>query len=432
MALHVDTGCADFTPTSLENVYAQQLAELAAASTRAFRRPRRIARTASCGATGRRQPQVELSARDQARHELLLLAARTGLRDRPGFFTGSGMPMRFAASDGTLIDVYQAATQMTDESSQSYPFTIDALLDGALGPNGYYGAFTANMHTDSATSPDSDAIIAAATARGVPVVSARQMLEWVDGRNASSFGSISWGGNTLNFTICAAAGSDGLRAMVPMDARSGAPHRDHARRHPDHVQHARRSRAWTTRSSPLRRASIRRCMRSTRRRRSSRTSSPRRSRWSRDDHVDDGRGIRLSGVLRDSPGSLTLSASNGASVTSHSVDLTGLAAGTTYFFRVRWTDAAGNTAVSPPAIGSASELRDAASGADRYDGDRLRGRTARRGSYIGQTGDGEVLLTPTVGSEFSGSACPSGWFATPWQSGGSATVGGGSSRSTVR
>ena len=62
-------------------------------------------------------------------------------------FTGSGMPMRFADVDGTMIDVYQATTQMTDESEQSYPSTIDTLLDNALGPEGYYGAFTANMHT---------------------------------------------------------------------------------------------------------------------------------------------------------------------------------------------------------------------------------------------------------------------------------------------
>ncbi len=55
------------------------------------------------------------------------------VQDRPGMFTGSGMPMRFADLDGTMIDVYQVATQMTDESGQSYPFTIDALLDNALG-----------------------------------------------------------------------------------------------------------------------------------------------------------------------------------------------------------------------------------------------------------------------------------------------------------
>ncbi len=31
-------------------------------------------------------------------------------------FTGSGIPMRFADLDGSLIDVYQATTQITDES----------------------------------------------------------------------------------------------------------------------------------------------------------------------------------------------------------------------------------------------------------------------------------------------------------------------------
>ena len=69
-------------------------------------------------------------------------------------------------------------------------------------------------------------------------MSARQMLEWVDGRNGSSFGSISWGGNTLNFTIVPASGSDGLRAMVPMDAAPGRLIGDHAERNTDHVLHA--------------------------------------------------------------------------------------------------------------------------------------------------------------------------------------------------
>ena len=42
--------------------------------------------------------------------------------------TGSGMPMRFADLDGTRIDVYQAATQMTDESGQTYSPNIDTLV----------------------------------------------------------------------------------------------------------------------------------------------------------------------------------------------------------------------------------------------------------------------------------------------------------------
>jgi hypothetical protein len=142
--------------------------------------------------------------------------------DNPGMFTGSGFPMRFAGLDGSAIDSYQAATQMTDESFQPYPATLDALLDGALGPQGYYGVFTANMHTDADQSSGADAIVGAAQARGVPVISARQLLTWLDGRNSSSFGSLAWAGNTLSFSLTAGAGSRGLQALVPTRSASGA------------------------------------------------------------------------------------------------------------------------------------------------------------------------------------------------------------------
>ena len=51
------------------------------------------------------------------------------------------------------------------------------------------------MHTDDADHPGADAIVAAAQARGVPVVSAAQMLDWLDGRNGSSFGDLSYDGD---------------------------------------------------------------------------------------------------------------------------------------------------------------------------------------------------------------------------------------------
>ena len=70
-----------------------------------------------------------------------------------------------------MIDVYQATTQMTDESGQSYPFTPNTLLDNALGPLGYYGAFTVNMHTDNATDlRERRSCIGSAQAHGVPMV----------------------------------------------------------------------------------------------------------------------------------------------------------------------------------------------------------------------------------------------------------------------
>ena len=142
--------------------------------------------------------------------------------DRPGFFTGSGFPMRFAETDGSLIDVYQAATQLTDESGQSVASEARVLLDNAIGPAGFYGVVTANMHTDEPDSPDADALIAVAQSRGVPIVSARQMLTWLDGRNTSSFQGLAFAGGRLTFSVAQGGGATGLQAMLPASGPTGA------------------------------------------------------------------------------------------------------------------------------------------------------------------------------------------------------------------
>jgi hypothetical protein len=130
--------------------------------------------------------------------------------------------MRFADTDGSLIDIYQQNTNITDESNPPLPATIDTLLDNALGPLGYYGTFGINMHTDyAAASAGEDAIVASAQARGVPVISYKQLLTWVDGRNASSFRNLDWSAGTLRFTVSAGAGADGLQAMLPVQGPSG-------------------------------------------------------------------------------------------------------------------------------------------------------------------------------------------------------------------
>ena len=66
---------------------------------------------------------------------------------------------------------------MTDESGIDVALHIDTLLDNATGPDGYYGVFTANMHTDTDDNPGADAIVAAAhvarRARGLGDADAR-------------------------------------------------------------------------------------------------------------------------------------------------------------------------------------------------------------------------------------------------------------------
>jgi len=47
------------------------------------------------------------------------------------------------------------------------------------------------------------------------------------------------------------------------------------------------------------------------------------------------------------------------------------------------------------------------------------------GTYLTQTGNGEVTLSPVVATEFSGNLIPTGWTATPWGASGTAVVANG-------
>lgn len=219
IAVHVNTSCADWNATTLQNFFATQLADFAAKYT-----------TLDAPATNRTHciawsdwaTQAKVSQQNGIRLDTnYYYWPGSWLLDRPGYMTGSGLPMRFADLDGTGIDVYQAATQMTDESGQTYSTNINTLLDNAIGTKGYYGVITANMHTDSSSHSGSDAIVSSALSRSVPVVTARQMLTWLDGRNGSKFGAITWSGNTLSFTVTAAAGANGLRGLIPATTSAG-------------------------------------------------------------------------------------------------------------------------------------------------------------------------------------------------------------------
>src|SRR5207247_1781256 len=56
---------------------------------------------------------------------------------------------------------------------------------------------------------------------GGPVVSAKQMLAWLDGRNGSSFGEVRWSANALSFSIAVGAGARNLRALLPFHSAVG-------------------------------------------------------------------------------------------------------------------------------------------------------------------------------------------------------------------
>jgi hypothetical protein len=222
VSIHVDTGCTDpWTPQNLPSYYSNQLSAWKARYT-SLEAPTTHRTHCLAWSDWATQPKVELQ--NGIRLDTNYYYWPPGwVNDRPGMFTGSGMPMRFADVDGKMIDVYQATTQLTDESGQNIPLHIRALLDKALGPESYYGAFTANMHTDRDDHSDARAIVNEAKSRGVPVVTARQMLEWLDARNGSSFENLNWNANTneLSFSVSRAAGANGLQAMLPTDSEGG-------------------------------------------------------------------------------------------------------------------------------------------------------------------------------------------------------------------
>jgi len=217
---HVDSfpTCSNWTTSTLSSAYTTLLASFAAQFP-SLTAPQTHRMHCVSWSDYDSQAQVELSYGIRL-DTTYYYWPNTWINDRPGLFTGSGMPMRYADRNGNLLDIYQAVTQMTDESGQSYPLHINTLLDNALSGSGYYGVFTANMHNDGSSypGPGANQIVASAQARGVPVVSALQMLRWLDGRNGSSFNSLFWSGNSLTFTLTPGANATNLQAMLPANA----------------------------------------------------------------------------------------------------------------------------------------------------------------------------------------------------------------------
>jgi hypothetical protein len=99
-----------------------------------------------------------------------------------------------------------------NENGVSYPAGIEAMLDRALGPDQFFGVF--GTHYDY-TDAFADQLLETAKARKVALISAQQLLTWLDGRNSSSFSKIAWEHNVLTFDVSVSLGAEGLYGMLP-------------------------------------------------------------------------------------------------------------------------------------------------------------------------------------------------------------------------
>lgn len=425
VGVHVNTNCSNWTPATLSNFYATDLANFAAnfpnINSPATHRTHCIAW--SDFAT---QPQVELANGIRLDVNYYYWPA-AWILDRPGMFTGSGLPMRFAQTDGTLIDCFQVATQMTDESGQNYPAHHEQLIDKATGPEGYYGVFCANFHTDRESSRTlATNLINYAKTKNVPVVSAKQMLNWLDGRNGSSFGAITWAGNNLNFNVAVGAGANNLRGMVPIVSavgsllsitRDGNPvsYTPEVIKGLNYAFFPADAGAYVASYGVDINPPVITNIVATPNANGTATIT-----WTTDEPADS----RVDYGLDPDP--LTLNMSDASLVTSHTITLGGLLPGTTYYFRVTSADALSNSATqpAPPAaalsfsmpVGPCAEDQTAANfGLGTVDANTL----------VALQGDGAVVLNPVLNEEFSGNAIPAGWTEGLFNPG-ATTVSGGS------
>jgi hypothetical protein len=423
LALHLTTGCANYTPMSLAADLNSQLAAFASAwpSVSAPVSNRTHCTAWSDWAT---QPKLERQHGIRFDTNYYYVGPPEWMTDiGPGLMTGSGFPQRFADLDGSMIDVYQAMTQVTDEAQTWLPTTpqmhsiLDGALDNALGSKGYYGVFTAILHSDLGDHTALNDMVSEALDRDVPVVTSEQMLDWLDGRNGSSFSNIAYDGSHLTFAVVTNDKARGIEAMLPVQSAGGPLSR---------LTRGGQPVSWTHRTVKGIDYAVFKA-----------TAGDYEATYSADTRAPDITGVSAGadGENRatitwttDEPSTslvsygrtATLGSEGSASalVSSHSVELTGLTPGTTYSYRVESADAGGNLAQSAIATFTTPP------------GDLIDSRTSDfaggtvAGTYAGGTladTDGEVQLQPTIGEEFEGSGLPTGWTTNAWNLGGNVT-----------
>lgn len=159
--------------------------------------------------------------------------ALRGTLGRLGHLNGSAMPMKFASSAGATLDVYQLVSDMDYEyfpsgtTKAAMRQAIGGLLARSTGPNEFWGFLGTHYdYSGGAEALFRDGLLEEVAARSgagqrhIPLISAKQLLSWLDLRDGSTFQSTRFNGTMLTFSLVLKAGvpNPGLEAMVPQRA----------------------------------------------------------------------------------------------------------------------------------------------------------------------------------------------------------------------
>ena len=213
LGAHVSTACADWTEESLDTAFVRSMLE--------FHRNH----PTLPGQTGHRLHCVAYSdwlglPREERqwgiRLDMNFYNWPPGwIQHRPGYITGSALPMRFSDENGRMLDVFQQESHLVNETWKGSTAAIEHLITAAEDERGYYGAF--GTHYDFSDDFDQK-LMAVALRRGVPMVSAQQLLAFADGREASAIRDVEGtGAGDMLFDVDVDPRADGLlRAMLPV------------------------------------------------------------------------------------------------------------------------------------------------------------------------------------------------------------------------
>lgn len=150
-----------------------------------------------------------------------------------GYITGSGRPMKFVTSSGTIVPVYQQATQLVDEQFftdfAAEPITSDAaiaiskqLIDASQA--GDYAALTTQFHVDYFAYGNVNWWVTNtldyARSLGIPMWNAEQWLNFTQSRDGATMTNLAWNSTTrqLSFTLNASTATSSLSMLLPTTA----------------------------------------------------------------------------------------------------------------------------------------------------------------------------------------------------------------------
>ena len=137
----------------------------------------------------------------------------------PGAFTGSGLPMKFAAGDGSILDIYGSVTQLPDEQwgrgamFSNFKLLLDRSLDSEI-----YSYINLNFHTDrwkAWSRPEGLEVIDYANQRQAPIWTVARTLSFVEGRAATRVTRTRWNRSRLSFGLEVPASAPGVTLMLP-------------------------------------------------------------------------------------------------------------------------------------------------------------------------------------------------------------------------